>query len=150
MLKNKQIKSEYISIMENIINTCGFSGIWELKSLSNSQWYKLAISQKLLDQYFQKWFSVVDTSSCGVVITHYLRKHLDILVIFLCCHVIIKKMLVSFRKRNHKLPIEIGRWNGVPFNERVCHLCQKDLRDEFHYILLCEYFQRERLNYIKP
>ena len=65
MLKNKQIKSEYINIVENIINTCGFSGIRELKSLSNSQWYKLAISQKLLDQYFQKWFSVVDTSSCG-------------------------------------------------------------------------------------
>ena len=56
----------------------------------------------------------------------------------------------SFRTRNHKLLIEIGRWNGVPFNERVFHLCQKDIGDECHYILSCEYFQRERLNYIKP
>ena len=45
MHKNKQIKSEYINNVENIINTCGFSGIWESQSLSNSKWFKLAILQ---------------------------------------------------------------------------------------------------------
>ena len=50
------------------------------------------------------------------------------------------KILVSFRTRNHKLPIENGRWNNVPLRGMVCHLCEKDLGDEFHYILSCEYF----------
>ena len=35
-------------------------------------------------------------------------------------------------------------------NVYTIFLCQKDIGDEFHYILSCEYFQRERPNYIKP
>ena len=65
MHKNKIIKSEYINNIKTILNTCGYSGLWEAQSVSNSKWLKLAISQKVEDQYRQTWSSIVESSSCG-------------------------------------------------------------------------------------
>ena len=130
MHKNKQIKSEYINNVENIINTCGFSGIWESQSLSNSKWFKLVISQKLHDHYLQEWSSVVDISSYGSNYRLY-KETFGFSSYFSILPSYYSKSLVSFRTGNHKLLIEIGRWNDVPFYERVCHLCQKDLKMNF-------------------
>lgn len=58
------------------------------------------------------------------------------------------KVLIRFRTRNHKLPIETGRWNSIPFQERKCNLCTEDLRDEYHYILSCKHFKDQRIKYI--
>ena len=41
------------------------SGLLEAQSVPNTEWLKLAISQKLEDQYLQNWSSIVDTSTCG-------------------------------------------------------------------------------------
>ena len=60
----------------------------------------------------------------------------------------LSKQLVAFRTRNHRLPIEVGRWRGVPANERICPYC-KELGDEFHYILICQKFANYRKKYIK-
>ena len=65
MHKNNKIKSEYIDNVKNVINTCGFSGIWDSQSIPNSNWFKLAVSRKLNDQYLQEWSSLVDSSSSG-------------------------------------------------------------------------------------
>ena len=37
-----------------------------------------------------------------------------------------------------KFPIEIGRWNGIPKNERICHLCHTEIGDEFHFLFICQ------------
>ena len=31
--------------------------------------------------------------------------------------------LLKFRTANHHLPIEIGRYDGTPLNDRTCNLC---------------------------
>ena len=54
-----------------------------------------------------------------------------------------------FRILNHKLPIESGRWQNVDRNMRICNLCdKKEIGDEFHYILECNYFNNIRNKYI--
>ena len=58
--------------------------------------------------------------------------------------------LYKFRTTNHKLPIETGRWEGVPLNERKCPLCNIDIGDEFHFIFKCTHFNAERTMYLKP
>ena len=60
------------------------------------------------------------------------------------------RILTAFRTRNHKLPVETGRWNNTPLSDRICHLCQSDIGDEFHFILKCTFFNDQRLRYIKP
>lgn len=45
--------------------------------------------------------------------------------------------MAKLRCSNLKIPIETGRWSGIPVNERTCHLCGNGLGDEFHYLFTC-------------
>ena len=53
---------------------------------------------------------------------------------------------IRFRTRKHKFPIETGRWRGIPVSDRNYNYCDKDLCDEFHYLLTCQYFKDEEKN----
>ena len=56
----------------------------------------------------------------------------------------LKKFLIYFRTRNHRLPIEIGRRKRIPRELRICHLCRNEMGDRFHYLLACK-----RLSYLR-
>ena len=59
--------------------------------------------------------------------------------------------LIKFRTSNHKLPVEVGRWENIPYEDRKCRLCDKnDIGDEFHYLLICPYFADDRKLFLKP
>ena len=37
-----------------------------------------------------------------------------------------------------KLPIEMGRWQNIPRQERKCYICDvNEVGDEFHYLFKC-------------
>ena len=49
-----------------------------------------------------------------------------------------RQLLCKFRTCNHRLPIEIGRWQGIERQNRTCNICDKnEIGDEFHYVLQC-------------
>ena len=58
------------------------------------------------------------------------------------------KILIRFLTRNHRMPIETGRWKSIPINERKCPHCN-DIGDEYHYLIKCPQFQDLRKTYIK-
>ena len=43
----------YKNNIKTILNTSGYSGLWEAQSVPNSKWLKIAISQKLEDSTFR-------------------------------------------------------------------------------------------------
>ena len=57
---------------------------------------------------------------------------------------------MASRTRNHRLPMELGRWKGVPYNERLCTFCNNDVGDEYHMMLVCPYFKEDRVKYVMP
>ena len=49
-----------------------------------------------------------------------------------------------------KLPVETGRWQNVDRQNRICRLCDnRDLGDEYHYIMSCPFFSNTRKEHIK-
>ena len=54
------------------------------------------------------------------------------------------RILCKFRTGNVKLPIETGRWFNIERDDRICHLCNSDVGDEFHYIFNCTCLSAER------
>jgi hypothetical protein len=57
--------------------------------------------------------------------------------------------LCRFRASNHKLPIEIRRWNNTNRNNRICtHYTKNELGDACHYILDSSFFEQDRNIYI--
>ena len=54
------------------------------------------------------------------------------------CNVKHRQAITKLRISAHKLPVESGRYNKTPYNERKCTLCQSDeIGDEFHYLMSC-------------
>ena len=48
-----------------------------------------------------------------------------------------KSSLLKFRLSNRLLPVETGRWENTPLEDRKCTLCliaKNDIGDEFHYL----------------
>ena len=56
---------------------------------------------------------------------------------------------MSYRTRNHRLPVEVGRWQSIPLNERLCSYYKSDIGDEYHYLLVCNNFKKERSKFVK-
>ena len=50
---------------------------------------------------------------------------------------------------NHRLPVETGRWENTPLEDRKCTLCSKhDIGYEFHYLFVCDHFTSDRKKYL--
>ena len=58
-----------------------------------------------------------------------------------------RKTLLQMRTRNHHLPIETGRWNQIAIDERLCHLYNVEIGDEYHYIMICKNLAHLRVSY---
>ena len=55
---------------------------------------------------------------------------------------------MQIRTRNHRLPIETGRWQRIQRDERLRNLCQAEIGDDFHYMLVCKKLQTIRKQYL--
>lgn len=145
--QHNQIKSVWIETVKDILCSNGFSGVWYSQSFINRTWLQNALKQKLNDVFIQNWTSQIQCTSENNIYKVFKTsfeqsKYISILPTALC------KLFMRFRTRNHRLPIETGRWSSIPVNQRLCSYCN-ELGDEFHYLLTCKHFETERKHYLK-
>ena len=138
----------WLKTIKEIFIKCGQYGLWDSQSFPNITWLKKTIQQKLTDLFINKWYSEIEQSSkCNLYRTYKSKFGLEKYLVNTPPNLLF--YLVKYRTRNHKLPIENGRWNNIPTNLRICNLCQKDIGDEFHYLLQCTVFSEDRKRFIK-
>ena len=142
------VNSKWLKCIENILDQCGISYVWRNQYFTSVTWLKHTIKTSLQDQYKQDWHATLENSPKTIIYRMFkenfeFEKYFNILDdrdIFTLC---------KFRVTNHKLPIEVGRWNNVPREDRVCRLCNcGDLGDEFHYLLNCNFMSQQRQLFI--
>ena len=140
---------KWIKCIKDTLISVGKIGLYYADSLQNAQALKLLIEQTLLDLYIQDLYSKLNNSSKG---NNYSIFRTDICIEKYLLHLPRKSYLslCKFPTSNHKLPIEVGRWEGVPLNERKCLHCNMDIGHEFHYLFKCSHFTNERTSYLKP
>ena len=149
MHNSQKIISPWIKFVKQLLCSLGFSVIWYTQSFMNSKWLVKAVNQKLKDIFIQTWISKLDIESESNIYRLFksnfeISKYVSILPTHLC------KVFMAFRTRNHRLPVETGRWRSFPFRERICHFCNKDIGEEYHMTLVCEKFKIDRCKYVKP
>ena len=107
-------------------------------------WLKHTVKRILCDKYLQKC-----NSSKSRPINYRMFKH-DFKLENNLLKMSTKnaRILCVFRTGNVKLPIETGRWFNIERDDRICHLCNSDVGDEFHYIFNCTSLSAERNEYI--
>ena len=62
-----------------------------------------------------------------------------------------KSALLRFRCGNHRLEVEVGRWNKIDRLNRICKYCDKVnnnkfVEDELHFLLKCPLYRELRLD----
>ena len=145
---NENFKNPWIECIHNILNACGSPNIWNEHGALNVKWITNLVKQRLKDQFIQKWSNDINSSSKGHTYKIFkpifgYEKYLDILPSKF------RKILVKFRTSNHRLPIETGRWLGIPLDDRRCTFCNtRQLADEMHFILECKAFSDIRKTFL--
>ena len=147
--EQRKINSKWLAHIKHLVNSNGFGNIWDMHDEINAKWFIKSFKQKLVDQYKQNWNSLVDISSSGINYRIFkdnfqINRYFSFLSNRQC------KILTAFRTRNHRLPVEVGRWSSIPLNERVCTFCATDIGDEYHYIMTCNFFSSQRMKFVKP
>ena len=109
----------------------------------------LIVKQTTKDQFVQQWTADINSTNIALFYksikdNFHFEPYLDILPTKL------RTKLTKFRLSNHRLPIETGRWNHIPWEERVCPSCPNMLADEFHFLYECSLFDAGRQNYLHP
>ena len=127
----------WVKHVENILNHCGLSYVWQNQSFYSIAWLKNTVKCNLIDQFKQKWYSDLYVSPKGLNYrifkdTLCIEKYLTILPENF------RIIMTKFRCCNHFLPIECGRWTNIPRENRFCNLCETNsIGDEFHFLFEC-------------
>ena len=146
MYNHSNFNSDWIGSIRNILIECGLPYIWDSQEVFSIKWLKSFVKQKLKDIFINEWTSKVNES------THYklFKTTFKFETYFKKLTDKESKLLLKFRTRNHRLPVEVGRWNKIELRERKCVFCKNDIGDEYHYILICPYLKLSRKQYINP
>ena len=142
------INSQWLNNVQNLLSSLGYSGVWDNQTFPSRKWLQVSTKQKLKDVFIQNWHANIDQTSSSSFYKQLNREFnqnncLNLISSFQF------RQLLAFITRNHRLPIETGRWRSIPTSERKCSICN-DIGDEFHYLFICPLFDNERKKYIKP
>ena len=117
-----KIRSPWIEKVKSILCSLGFSAVWYSQSFINAKWLTKAVNRKIKDIFVQTWLAKIEIESESNLYRIFKSnfeqsKYVTILSSPFC------KTLLAFRTRNYKLPIETGRWRGIPYNRKdICLL----------------------------
>ena len=100
-------------------------------------------------QFLQTWSTKLDASSKGLNYRLF-KDSINLEPYFVKLPQILFMHLGKLRTGNHRFPCERGRWQELELSERKCLLCSRqEICDEFHYLLVCPFFNSERKRFIE-
>ncbi|MCG8049047.1 MAG: reverse transcriptase family protein [Candidatus Thiodiazotropha endolucinida] len=139
----------WIENLKQLLCSLGFSGIWYSQSFPNKTWLIKATNTKIKDVFIQKWSTNLELTSNSNFYKTF-KTNFEQSNFFKLLPPSLCKTFLRFRTRNHKLPVETGRWRSVALHDRKCNICDSEIGDEFHYLFVCSHFRNYRLKYLNP
>ena len=141
-------QSKWLKCIKETLENCGLAGVWISHQFRNPKHLATIVKRTLKDQYIQNWQAGLQNTTKTAIykeikqswgFENYLLQLPESQRITLC----------KFRCGNHKLPIETGRYNNTPRNDRLCLKCNNgSVCDEVHFVLSCPHFSNLRNRHI--
>ena len=143
-------KITWVSLLKDLLFRYGFGYFWMLQKIDNPNSFLRTFKERISDIYKQEWqISVNETSS------NRLYKHIKERFHFEPYLNLVNKAkrlhISKVRLSSHLFLIERGRWGTkkLKLEERKCEICNV-LEDEYHCLIECVRFERERRGLLPP
>ena len=125
----------------------GYPGMWTTDTFSSIKWLYGTAKLRRSDTFGQEW----DSNKSSSQSKHYssskteLRSENYLLKLPDSQRILILRLRASLLR----LPVTLGRYDNIPYEQRVCTSCKSGhIGDEFHFILECQTLQELRNKYI--
>ena len=140
---------KWLDYIKSVFSNTGNGIIWQTQNHNKVKGINQLIKHTLVDQFQQEWSTSLMQSHKGRNYSIFKTElKFETYLTELPIHLAIN--LFRFRTSNHKLPVETGRWQGIPQSERKCTKCNANrIGDEMHYLLGCTYFSTSRKKFLK-
>ena len=139
----------WIQYVKNLLNECGYANMWLEADENNTKWLQASMCLRIDDMAKQEWLQEVYNN--GLCKTYRIIKDKFCSETYL--NILTGKMRIDmckFRAGNHRLPVNTGRYDNTPKENRICTLCEtNDIGDEFHCVFVCPALNTYRNMYIK-
>jgi len=127
--------------VRNMLNLYGFSYVWLQQNNLNVQLFYEEFKLRARDCAIQEWHAELE-SNRRLVTYKLFKRHFEpeyyIDKVVGRCFI---SALARLRCSNHSLEIELGRRNGVEYENRLCKLCfgrgSQYVENEYHFLLVC-------------
>ena len=138
---------KWVKHIQKLLQEIGYPGIWTTHTFPSIEWLYRTARLRLSDRFKQEWDSNKSSSQSKhyfsvkteLKLENYLMKLSD------SQRILILKLRASLLR----LPVTLGRYDNIPYEQRVCTSCKSGhIGDEFHFILECQTLQELRRKYI--
>ncbi len=129
----------WASSVRDLLYSLGMGEPWLQQSIGCKKLFILEVKQRLRDQFMQTWNADVSGISRARTYKHIKTQFCSELYLSINN----RKFMVALaqlRTSAHRLSVETGRWTGVPYASRKCVLCNSDIEDEYHVVLICPHY----------
>jgi hypothetical protein len=157
---NSVISNSYTDQRENIQGDCWANKIktaitdlgfpYILDNFQTEHNYYPIIKRRIRDQFIQTWNASINNTSkleyyCQFKKSFGYEQYLDVVK-----NDTLRKHLTCFRMSSHRLEIEVGRFNGIPRQDRLCKLCDQTVPEsEYHFMMTCPLYSDLRKIFFK-
>ena len=105
--------------------------------------------QILIDCAKQEWDASVNESGKGRFYRHIMPELKAAKYLYYNLPFKLKISLSRFRCSAHNLMVETGRHNNIPYEHRLCPICNTQIvEDEYHFVMICPLYSDLRKQYI--
>ena len=131
--------------VKSLLNDLGFNFLWNNTNVTNIQIEK--VSERIVDQYLQSWYSQIDTSSKLESYKLFKTAYESEKYLLAVNNISHRKSLTRFRCSAHKLAIEEGRFRNIDRNQRKCIHCNMNaIENEYHFLMVCPKYRSLRID----
>ena len=133
---------------KKILERTGFPDVWMLPNSVNPDRFLLLLKIRLKDMYIAELQEGV-RSRTSLMLYREIKNVFEISEYLLRIkNRKYRQILSKIRLSSRQLAIEKGRHNNIERNQRYCRLCNSDIEDEFHFIMICPAYIDLRKTYI--
>ena len=143
--------SSWLNQIEQTLNSCDMRNVWLNPKSYKPNRLKKELIQKLTNLNNQKWLNKIATqSSCCTFRTF--KNEIKLERYLFLPDSADRIIICRFRCRNSKIPVVTQGFTNeyILYEDRKCSLCNlQEIGDEFHYTLVCPFFQLQRQTFIE-